>query len=284
MRALLLAITLLVLSVATGRAADLLVLQSTRDVAYRDAVRGLGASYQGDSRVVVLSDYAEVDVIRLVREERPQAVVAVGEAALAACKKVRDIPVVAMLAPSINHRKLPSNVSGVNMVAEPAKYLELFDSMRKRHVGVLYDANKSGRYLHQAAQIARSYGVTLEMVEVHSAQEVQSALEKLRGRIDSLWVLPDSTVVSAVNMEAYIVFSINNRLPIVSYLKQHLRNGVAASLDVDFYDIGRQTGDLCQQLARKGGHSSGYIIPPRKALLNTNEGVIHKLGITLSSF
>jgi putative tryptophan/tyrosine transport system substrate-binding protein len=284
MRALLLVITLLICSALNVRAADVLTLQSSRDAAYHNAVRGFEASFQGTSRLVVISDYNEVDVVRLVREERPQLVVAVGEAALAACEKVRDIPVVTILSPSLNHRKLPANVCGVNMVAEPGKYLELFDAMRKKRIGVLYDPSKSGRYLDQAAQAARNFGVTLETVEVHISQEVQSALEKLRGRIDALWVLPDSTVVSGVNMEAYIIFSIDNKVPVVSYLKQHLRSGVAASLDVDFYDIGRQAGDLCLQLIRKGARSGGFVVSPRRAQLSTNAGVLHKLGITLSNF
>jgi putative ABC transport system substrate-binding protein len=146
---------------------------------------------------------------------------------------------------------------------------------------VVYDPEKSGRYLRQAAQTARGYGITLETVEVHTPQEVQSALEKLKGRVDALWVLPDSTVVSVVNLEAYTIFSMKNRVPVVSYLKQHLNNGAAASLVVDFFDIGRQAGELCLQLVRKGGGNGGSVIPPRKAMLHTNDGVIKKLGIAL---
>jgi|GEM_PF-3521253 len=284
MRALLLAMALVMSAATCCWGAGALVLQSGKDGASRDAVRGLAASYPGKMRVVVLSEYTDVDVVGLVREVRPQVVVAVGEAAVAASAKVRDVPLVTMLSPCISHRKLPHNVCALNVVAEPGKYMELFGAMRKRRVGVVYDPDKSGRYLRQAVQTARSYGVTLETMEVHSPQEVQSALEKLKGRVDALWVLPDSTVVSVVNMEAFTIFSMSNRVPVVSYLNQHLHNGAAASLVVDFFDIGRQAGELCLQLLRKGGvGAGGSVIPPRKATLHTNDGVIRKLGITLTA-
>ena len=282
MRVLVLAITLLLAAALPGWAADMLILQSSRDNAYSQAVSGFSTYYPGDARVVILSDYAEVDVVRLVKEEHAQTILAVGENALTACRKVREVPVVALLAPSVNHYKLPGNVYGINILADPSKYIGLCQSMGKHRIGLLYDSKKSGRYVHQATQAAREAGVSIETLEVHDGHEVQAALGKLRGKVDALWVLPDSTVVSAVNMEAYILFSINNKVPIISYLKQHLRNGAAASLDVDFFDLGRQAGEICKQLERKGARGAPSVVAARKVLLNTNEGVMHKLGIAMA--
>jgi ABC-type uncharacterized transport system substrate-binding protein len=135
-----------------------------------------------------------------------------------------------------------------------------------------------------ARQQARSHGVTLETIEVNNAGEVQSALKKLQGRIDLLWLLPDSTVVSSVNLEAFMLFSMDNKVPVVSYVKQHLKSGAAASLDLDYFDLGRQAGELWGQLQEREGLSPAPLLSPRRVQLNTNHSVMQKLGITLSGW
>ena len=99
MRALVLLIALSILSALPAFAADVLIVQSSRGAAYGEAVRGFQESYRGSAQTIVLADYAEVDVVRLVKEEQPRLVLAVGDKALAASKKVRSVPVVALMAP-----------------------------------------------------------------------------------------------------------------------------------------------------------------------------------------
>ena len=284
MRALLLCITLILISALPGWPAEVLILQSSRDTAYSEAVRGFTTIYAGRERTVVLSDYAEIDVVRLFKEERPRIIFAVGQTALFASRKVREVPVLTLLAPSVSHQKQPANVTGIGILAEPGKYLKLFNSMGKRRIGVIYDPRKSGRYVHSARQIARNLRLTLETIEVNNTNEVQSALKKLEGRVDAIWMLPDSTVVSAVNLEAFMLFSMANKVPVVSYLKQHLKSGAAASLDIDYFDLGRQAGELCPQLRERENLYGASLLNPRKVQLNTNDSVMQKLGVEISGW
>ncbi|QWV92417.1 ABC transporter substrate-binding protein [Geomonas oryzisoli] len=282
MRPLLLCILLLAWAFAApALASDLLILQSSRSPVYAEALRGLRAAARTNEQPLVLSDYAEVDVQRLVREERPRLVVAVGDQALIACRKIREVPVVTMLSLSLSQKPQSDRVGGVSMVASPERYMELFAQLGAKQVGVLYDPKLSGLYLKRAAAEAADHGITLTMEPVRHSRDLQGKLEKLKGEVDLLWLLPDSTVVTTVNMEALLLFSMTQGIPAVTFTGQYLKNGAAASLDVDPYDIGVQTGELVFSLLRSGASQKIPMLDPRKVRLQVNESVLRKLRLKM---
>ena len=57
-----------------AQAYDVLVLQSRRDPAYEEVLKGFNNVLKVSKRVIVLSDYAEVDVVRIVREDQPSLI------------------------------------------------------------------------------------------------------------------------------------------------------------------------------------------------------------------
>lgn len=263
-----------------ARGADILILQSGRTPAYSDALRGFRIACRSSEQNLLLSDYAEVDMQRIVKEERPRLVLAVGDKALAAARKVRDVPVLSMLSLSLNlGRQLPDNVGGVAMAVAPGEYLRVFGALGVRRVGVLYDPKKTGLYLKRAAQEARELGFVLVAEPVQEPRDLQSKLEKLKGVVDAVWMLPDSTVITTVNMEALLLFSMSQNVPAVSFTGQHLKNGAAAALDIDVFDMGVQTGELAASLLR--GTRRVPVLDPRKVQLESNESVLRKLRLTI---
>lgn len=283
MRALLLCILLLLMSSLPARAADVLILQSARGPAYTETLRGFHASTKGSCKTIVLSDYVEVDVERMVKEERPRLVMAVGDKALAAARKLRETPVLAILSLALNLQKNhPDNIGGIAMVAAPQQYLKLFSSLGVKNIGVLYDPAKTGNYLRRVARELKQLGLNLVAEPVSDSREIQKKLAKIQGNVDALWMLPDSTVVTTVNMEALLLFSISNNLPVVTFSSQYLNSGAAASLDVDYLDVGQQAGEMTASLLSGGAIAKVPTVDPRKARLRTNDNVIRKLGIEMS--
>ena len=271
MRTLLLCIAVTLLNALPALAADLLILQSNRSQAYTEAMRGFHAASRGSERTVVLSDYADVDVERLVKEERSRLVVAVGDKALAAARKIHDVPVVAVLSLTLGHQKQPTdNVGGVTMVAAPQQFLRLFNGMGTKKIGILYDPKKTGPYVRRMMGEARQLGISLVAEAVNDPRELQATLARIK-----------DTVVTTVNMEAMLLFSITNNLPVVTFSSQYLNNGAAASLDVDYYDVGAQAGEMTASLLNGGARNKVATVDPRKTQLHTNDSVIRKLGIEL---
>lgn len=262
-----------------AQALDVLILQSGHSPVYADALRGLHAAAKLDSKTLVLSDYSDVDVQRLVREERPRLLIAVGDRALAACRKTREVPVLALLSLALTQKPTPDHVGGIAMTAAPGRYLDLFAQMRAKRVGVLYDPRLSGPYVKRALAEAEGYGVTIVTEALRNPRDLQGKLEQLKGDIDLLWLLPDSTAITTVNLEALLVFSMTQAVPAVSFTEQYLKNGAAVSLDVDPYDMGVQAGEMAQSLLRSGPGHRVPIIDPRKIRLLVNESVLRKLRL-----
>jgi len=279
MRTLILLIALTLLNLPAARAAEILLIQSSRSPGYTEALRGFHAVSKGDSQTVVVGDYAEVDVERLVKEERPRLILAVGDRALASAKKVREVPVLALLALSLNLQKQwGDNIGGISMFAAPEQYLKLFASMGVKRVGVIYDPAKTGRYLKRVEHDSRLWGMSVVAEPVSNPRDIQAKLEKIKGRVDALWMLPDSTVFTTVNMEAFVLFSMDHGVPVVTFNSQFLRNGAAACLDIDYHDIGLQAGEMAVSILNSGGLRRIPTVDPRRTLLHTNDSVIRKLG------
>lgn len=260
--------------------ADVLILQTSHSPAYDKALRGFRTACRLSEQTLLMSDYAEVDVQRLIREERPRLVLAVGDRALEACRKVREVPVVALLALSLNlGRHAPENVGGVAMAVAPEHYLKLFDALGTGRVGVLYDPKKTGLYLKRALQDSRQWGVKLVAEPVSDPRELQAKLERMKESVDGLWMLPDSTVVTTVNMEAFMLFSMAHKVPTVTFTSEYLKNGAAAALDIDPMDMGIQAGELALSVLKAGGARKVPVLDPRKAHTRSNEKVLKTLGL-----
>jgi ABC-type uncharacterized transport system substrate-binding protein len=68
---------------------------------------------------------------------------------------------------------------------------------------------------------------------------------------------------------------------VVTFSSYYLKNGAAASVDIDYYDIGVQAGELTVSLLNSSGVRKVPTVDPRKTVLRLNESVLRKLGLQL---
>jgi putative tryptophan/tyrosine transport system substrate-binding protein len=277
MRVLILLLFFLLSLTLPALAYDVLVLQSLHEKGYEEAIRGVKRECKAAMRTVVLSDYAEADLTRIIREERPRLVIAVGDRALELSQKQSNIPVLYMMTLSPKPHK---KISGVGMLIEPTRYLGIFDALGSKRVGVVYDPARSGAYLKRAQSAARRLGIELILREVHAPKDTPAMLESLAGRVDALWMLPDLTAVSPASTEAYFFFSQAQRVPIVTFAEVYLSMGGAVALSIDRFDIGKQLGEMAKSML-DGSTTIEELSPksPRRALTKTNDSVLRRLKI-----
>ena len=273
---------LALMSPALAEAYEVLIVQSSRNSAYEDVLKGFRSTHRASERLIVLSDYAETDIVRIVREDQPRLVLAVGDDALKATRKVRQTPVIAMMALGI-HNQIANrpNITGVGMFISPKPYLSLCKEMKARRVGVVYHAAKSDWYLRLAKQEARQLGIKLVLREVRSPQETMAQLTSLAGEVDTIWMLPDSVAVTRESMEAYFRFSQERQVPLISFADAYLGLGAAAVLELDRIDMGKQAGELAILLLNGAAVSDLSISQPRRAVFKTNRSVLKQLGVAL---
>lgn len=281
MRRLLLCIVALVLLLPSlALSYDVLVLQSKHNPAYDEVLKGFGAGQDISRRVVVLSDFDEVDVVRIVREEHPRLILAIGDNAVSAARPVRTIPVVALMSLSLHRLKpLVPNLTGIGMFVDPERYLHLFRDMKVRRVGVVYNPARSAWYLHQALSAAQQAGISLVLREVSNSRDTLAQLASLEGKVDALWMLPDSMAVTRETTEAYFYFSLQQSVPVISFASSYLGLGATAVLDLDRRALGRQAREMVADLLEGDRLTNIPLSYPKGVILKTNYTVLKRLGI-----
>lgn len=277
-------LTIVVTCLAPAAGADTVVIQGQAIRAYDDALSGFRSICPEEIRKLYLADLEGKDAEMLLREENARLVVVIGPEALKVVEHIRNVPVLyLMVANPKQVAKGNRNMTGVAMTASPERYLDLLTRMkpRPRVVGVVYDPAKTGDLVRRAHLAAREKGLTLLAKEVNSRKEVPAALKELKGMIDVLWMIPDTTVVSPETTELLLLASPERNIPVISFSKAYVEMGALAALELDNFDQGRQAGKMANELL--GGKPVLAVagVEARSTTLKVNRTVARKLGVTL---
>ena len=286
MRNFFLVIIAILLGTTAARAHDVLVVQGLRVKPFDEAFRGFRNVCAADAKRVYLSDLDNADIGRLVREEKPHLILAIGADALTRVQKVKGIPILYLMVlnpQTIVHGN--GNATGVAMNVPPEKYLDLLTriSPAPKKIGLVYDPSKTGRLVKRAQQAARERGMEITTLEVSRPNEVPKALDAMKGMVDALLMLPDTTVVTPETVEFFLLFSQNNNIPVITFASKYVEMGALLSLDIDGFDQGRQAGEMAQQILNGAAVSAVPGTEARKTHVKANRNVAKKLRITLNT-
>ena len=274
---------LLLLLSGVAEAHHLLVIQSSRVKPYEEAFRGFTRACHHEAIHFVVPEAKENEISDFIREEQPRLIVAIGADALEQVKQVRNIPILYLMV--LNPSRIvpeAKNITGVQMMPSPAQQIDLIRKAlpNAAKLGVLYDPNNLTKFVRQAADVARPLGLELVTREVHAPREVPGALLRLRGEIDAFWMLPDPSVVSPETMEFFILFSGENRIPLVSFSRKYVDMGALLALDVDPYDMGMQAGEMATRLYQGADiRAIPRVVAARKTVNWVNPNVARRLGL-----
>lgn len=242
---------LIVLSAGRAFAEELLVVQSLHSKMYSEVVSSAKRTCSTvKTKSISLDDVSEADVPRIIRETRAKAVLAVGDKAFHAAISQRKIPVVGVL--TLESETSQSNASTIPYLAEPAKYLMAFRKMGKRNVAIVHDG-KLAAYVRKADRVAKSKGINLVKREVKNPKKVLLALESLQNEnIDSIWIIPDTNVVTAGTVVPLMKFALEKNIPAVVFSKNYLPIGATLAIEPDRTAIGKQAGRMVCQAIEDG--------------------------------
>lgn len=285
MRNLLLAITtcLVATTALPAVAADLLIVQSQRRDVYDQAVRLVQNSCGSQSETMTMGDYAEFDLGRVVREEQPRVVLAIGEQAFREARKLHRTPVVYSHTLNINEESLPDNVVGVSMHVAPANYMKLFKKLQLSRIGVLFNPKNSGAYLQRAREAAAAADIELVLQKVTSPRDVPAALDRLKSHdIKGLWMIPDSSAVARESLDSYFLFAQQQNIPVISFARGYLAKGAVAVLEGSRQSISRQSCAIISRLRSGTSADNMDSVDISKASLHLNETIASKLQLQLS--
>jgi len=277
----------LILCPSLVSAAHIVSVQSVSIAPYNEAFRGLESGCRCDLTRYVLSDMKGYDIVKELRRQRPDAIVAIGSSALEHIRAIRDIPIIYLMV--LDPQSLiagNSNISGINMNIPPDKQLELIRRVMPevKDIGVLYSPGQKAGFIEKAKTAAEKAGINLITNEVRTPGEVPELLNHMAGKIKAFWMLPDVGVYSPESVEALLLYSIKHRLPVITFSNKYLDMGATLSLEIDPYDMGLQAAGTAAELLSGKQTAPIPYCSARKTNITVNERIIKKMDVKDSTY
>ena len=278
---------LLILSPCIAEAnPKVIVIQSLMIKPFEEALSGFKSVCDCKIERLTVSEMEGVDVVKEVLKIKPDIILTVGIDALSKVKKIKDIPIVYLMIP--NPQSVISkeeNITGVNMNIPPEKQLGLLQEVlyQVKRVGLLYDPSKTGFFVEKALYSSEKLEIKLVLKEVHNPKDVPSMLDSMKDEIDIFWMLPDTTVITPETVEYLFLFSLENKIPVLTFSDKYLDLGAMISVGIDAFDIGRQAGEIAKEILSGTNIKNLPRVDARKAVLTLNLKVAKKLGIRVNN-
>jgi len=151
-------------------------------------------------------------------------------------------PVEAGLAKSLE--KPGTNVTGTTDMNPVKEQIELLKEIlpNTKNIGIIYNAAEPNSVIQVtiAKEAAEDLGLQVLEATVANSSEVNQAMQSLVGRVDAIYTPTDNTVASAIS--AIIKVANDAKIPVIGAESGHVEGGALASLGIDYYLLGKQTG------------------------------------------
>ncbi len=186
-------------------------------------------------------------------------------------------PIKAGLANSLE--KPGKNVSGTIDYLPVENQLKLLKNLvpKAKKIGFIYNTSEvnSGVQLNELKKAAKGY----EIIEtgVTSTNEINNAIANLVNKIDVLYVPTDQLVVSSMPIIAK--HTLDAKIPIIAAEKGSVESGALATVGIDYYQLGYETGKMAVSVLKGEDISKMPIKMTSKTEIYVNKNSLEKLGI-----
>lgn len=182
-------------------------------------------------------------------------------AAQAVAGKTKDIPILgtaitdyvaARLADS--NEKPGGNVSGTTDMNPVKEQIDLLVKLvpNAKTVGVLYTSSEDNSIVQAklAREAIEALGLTYTEVTVSNSNEVQQATQAIVEKCDAIYIPTDNIFASAMPVVHGVTSQ--SKTPVICGEAGMVENGGMATLGINYYDLGYQTGLMALRILKDG--------------------------------
>lgn len=264
---------------------EIIAVQSVRVAPYEEAIKGFESTCDANIKRFIISESEETDVVRKINKLRPDLVLAIGMEALLRVKRIKHTPIVYLMVHKLQSGLCEENITGISMNISQEQQLRTFLRVLPdfKRIGLLYDPDRTGHLVKKARAAAGKTGIRLIAKEIHNSREAPSLIMDMRGKIDAFWMLPDLTVIIPETVEFLLLFSIENKVPILTFSEKYAELGALMSLSIDPFDIGTQAGEMAKKILSGSDVKNVQRVDARQGVISINLKIARKLGITVDA-
>ncbi len=271
-------------------AAKIAVIKSADIPPFREAIKGFKQSFDGTFEQYVLKKGKKsknTELFYNVQQSNVDAVFALGtKAAKLTHQHLSKTPIV--FAYVLNPDKLKDSggntqLSGIRMAVPPREQFKTLKNILPniKRVGVIYDPEKTEDVIIEARLTATVSGLTLIEIPIFTKGQAIGAISSLNDKVDAFWMVPDSTLISKESLKHLFLFSIKNKIPVIGISKKYVKYGALFAVSFDNEDMGRQAGELLNNIGNKKAADTIPLESPRKFNLAINLKIANRLGINI---
>lgn len=248
------------------------------DVAYHDHIA------QGNIATANL-------IAKQILGEQPDVAVGIATPTAQACAQViKNFPVVfaavtdpvgAGLVQSLD--KPGGNITGTSDMSPIDRQLELILEFlpELKKIGVIYNSGEANSVtlVKVLKEETAKKGIVVEEATVSNSAGVFQAAKSLIGRSEAVYIPTDNTVVSA--FEAITQIGFQAKLPVFAADTDSVARGAIAALAVDYYKMGRQTGEMVSRVFKGASPAEMPVETLREFQVHLNPDSAKKMGLPI---
>ncbi|KJS21635.1 MAG: hypothetical protein VR72_09880 [Clostridiaceae bacterium BRH_c20a] len=177
-----------------------------------------------------------------------------------------------------------TNLTGTTDMAPIANQINLLKEIDPavKNVGVIYNTSEVNSVVQVdiAKAAAKAAGLNIIEAIATNSSEVDQAAKSLIGKVDAIYVPGDNAVVSA--LEAVIKVAIQNKLLLIATEKDSVMRGAVATIGLDYYKLGQQTGEMALKLLAGEAKPENMPVESQKEIeIIVNLKAAEALGVTV---
>ncbi len=212
-------------------------------------------------------------------------------AAQVVANATQDIPIVATAVTDYEAAKLiksnakpGTNVTGTSDMNLVEAQLDLILQLapNAKTVGVIYNSSEinSQVQVNLLKEFAKDRKVEIKEATVNNVNDIQQAARSLLGKVEAIYVPTDNVLASA--MPALAMVTEEAKLPVVAGEGGMTLAGGVATLGLDYYKLGKQSGEMAADiLSGKAKPADMPIQTQNEFTIIVNEANAKKIGLTI---
>ena len=276
---------------AMGCTAEVVVLLDPNIRPYVEALAGFKETSSAEVKIFNREEDGDLSderaLISTIRARKPDQILVIGGEAMAAMAgEITDIPILfnMVLSPQDKLKEKYQNLTGVAMNVAPEKQMAILDALfpQAKNIGVVYQPEESAALVKAGEKALSKQMKELNAVSVSSQKD---AIQHLKMAIDNnaaYWMIPDKFMRSRELVRYLFFASKKEKKALIGLSDKYVRAGALFALSVQNRQLGRQSGELSNQILQGVKPSQIPIEMAQYAELSINTKVAESLGITVS--
>lgn len=190
-------------------------------------------------------------------------------------------PVAAKLVES--NERPGTNVTGTTDMTPVREQMELLTKLCPdvKTVGIIYNSSEINSEIQAgiAKEAAKELGLEIVESTVTNSSEVQQIAHALGERVEAIYVPTDNIIASSI--ASVVAVAEANKLPIIAGERAHVEAGALATIGIDYYKLGRQTGEMAIRVLNGADPATMPIEKQETMDIVINKSAAEKIGLTI---